>query len=106
MSKATVPAIVVMMLLLPVLYIGSYAAMLTPRPATGFCWDGRRPLLRSIEHYRFQNKGCHTFFYPMNCLDRRIRPAYSAGLLARGAMTPTVAETTGERWLSTAVGCG
>jgi hypothetical protein len=60
------------MLLLPVLYVGSYFAMVVPGPGTltmtssGECQD--------LASYRFCSEYSRKLFWPLEQIDRKIRP--------------------------------
>ena len=67
-----VPFVVAVLLLLPVLYVGSYLAMLDPLESRG---GGM--LVRSERYRGVGDVGIAThLFRPINLLDRRIRPSY------------------------------
>lgn len=50
------------LLLLPLLYVGSYAALVTPSP---YWW---------INHYRVSPELSAQFFWPLEQIDRKLRP--------------------------------
>jgi len=56
-----------LLLLLPVLYVGSYAALVKPY-ATIHWWSGR------ADHYRWGGGRVSRFYWPLEQLDRRLRP--------------------------------
>ena len=70
MKKHAAPIIVIVLLLLPVLYVGSYLALVTPgefqRLSDGsYYWP---------RHYRMGNSWAGYVFFPLENVDRRIRP--------------------------------
>jgi hypothetical protein len=65
----------IVVMLLPALYIGSYAALLSPKPRLGMCSDGicrkqRRPA------YRYGGEKAKQVFAPIYAADRQVRRAY------------------------------
>ena len=61
----------IVLLLLPVLYVGSYFAMVVPRPSIGKMVQlGHGPLWK----YRCGDRFAVTLFWPLEQIDRRIRP--------------------------------
>lgn len=76
MTKRTPLIVAVVFLVLPILYVSSYLALVTPYrsieqlaipPYTG---EG---LLRVV-HYRIDDDWCEDFFWPLEQVDRRLRP--------------------------------
>ncbi|QDU26346.1 hypothetical protein ETAA8_14240 [Anatilimnocola aggregata] len=59
--------VAIVLLLVPVLYVGSYFALVVPRGIHGY---------KAIfeEHYRWQNKLCSRVFWPLEQIDRKLRP--------------------------------
>jgi hypothetical protein len=67
--ESSAPLIVsVVLLLLPVVYVGSYLALVTPNSSL---WDGA--------NYRSCPKVCAVVFWPLEQADRKIRPNAWAG---------------------------
>lgn len=61
--------IAIVLLLLPVLYVGSYLALVVP---AGF-FTARSGTART-EYYRVENDSCAQVFWPLEQLDRKLRP--------------------------------
>jgi hypothetical protein len=59
--------IAAMLLLLPVLYAGSYFALVVP---------GGFPRDRG-QHYRIDRKGLEQVFWPLEQMDRKVRPGWT-----------------------------
>jgi hypothetical protein len=83
MKKISSPApiIAAVLLILPVLYVGSYLALVVPsgRPyRVVLILDGpQRPTpiyTTGIGHYRFGVGLCQQFYWPLEQLDRKVRP--------------------------------
>lgn len=68
LSNSTVPIIVACLLLLPVMYVGSYLALAAHSP--------RRMGEPRIALYRVKSKNVHQFFWPLEQIDRRLRPGF------------------------------
>ena len=67
--QSRAPLIVaIVLLLLPVLYVGSYLAMVTP--GGGSVSDIRWPA-----HYRYSEYQAAVIYWPLEQIDRRMRPA-------------------------------
>lgn len=62
MKKHAAPIITAVLLLLPILYVGSYLALVNPRP------DGAN------YGWRYSNVPVTVFFWPLEQIDRKIRP--------------------------------
>ncbi|WP_254508213.1 hypothetical protein [Anatilimnocola floriformis] len=65
--------VAIVLLLLPVLYVGSYFALVVPGgvPVAGSIGGGA---ITFIEHYRGQSGFCSRIFWPLEQIDRRVRP--------------------------------
>jgi hypothetical protein len=65
--RSFAPIIAAILLLLPVLYVGSYLALVKPGPRYG--WG-------SALHptYRVADRFCTRFFWPLEQVDRKLRP--------------------------------
>jgi hypothetical protein len=72
---SSLPIVGVVLLLLPILYVGSYAALLAPQRHLGMCDDGicRE---RRWPSYRYGGKAAARFFWPLYTADRQIRQVY------------------------------
>jgi len=69
-SSAAPLIVAIVLLLLPVLYVGSYLALVDPRgfyiPPSGLAVE--------FTHYRFGGDLADVFFWPLEQIDRRLRP--------------------------------
>jgi hypothetical protein len=65
-KKHAAPIIAAILLLLPVLYVGSYLALVTP--------NARVRSVTGLEHYRIKGRVWSTVFWPLERCDRRLRP--------------------------------
>jgi hypothetical protein len=76
------PIIAAVLLLLPVLYVGSYLALVHPEP--------RIVRLRfaqpSIIHYRIDSAWPARFFWPLEQFDRKVRPGAWKSPLEKAAL--------------------
>jgi hypothetical protein len=63
----------IVLLLLPVLYLGSYFALVVPRPPA---YQSRPVMLYPDQslHYRLGGRGAAAFYWPINQIDRKVRP--------------------------------
>ena len=61
--------VAIVLLILPVLYVVRYLALVTPRPV----WSVR------AGHYRVYPQVCSVVFWPLEQLDRKVRPNAWAG---------------------------
>lgn len=77
MKKHAAPIIAVVLLLLSLLYVGSYLALLKPPPKTYQDLLGRRD-----SSYRYGGRFVECIFWPLEQADRRIRPDAWAGSTA------------------------
>ena len=73
MKGHAAPIIAAVLLLLPVLYVASYLALVNPNGK----WRG--PISPSggvitLEHYRFGGPWTASFYWPLEQIDRRMRP--------------------------------
>jgi hypothetical protein len=74
--SSAVPAIVAVLLLLPLLYIGTYLALLRPQPGS-LRWAALSNLeVRRIADYRWGGSYTRAAFQPIHQVDRLIRPSY------------------------------
>jgi hypothetical protein len=78
MRRSAAPIIAAVLLLLPVLYVGSYLALVTPQLRTMTVVHqtpyGQMDELR-YTHYRIGEKTPELVFWPLEQIDRRVRPA-------------------------------
>ena len=66
--KSRAPLIVaIVLLLLPVLYLGSYLALVVPGPRFG--WGSA-----VYPTYRVTDGFCTRFYWPLEMIDRKVRP--------------------------------
>ena len=73
MKQSVVPLIIaIVLLVLPVLYVGSYLALVTPRGTFVEDWD-RFGGVRSFS-YRYGGDRTATIFWPLEQIDRKLRP--------------------------------
>jgi hypothetical protein len=71
MPQSRAPLIVaIVLLLLPVLYVGSYLALVVPMGAN-FAWA--TPGGATLVHYRYGGLWAERFFWPLEQVDRKIR---------------------------------
>jgi hypothetical protein len=67
MTKRAPLIAAILLLLLPLLYLGSYLALVTPGPRIG--WGSAR-----YSNYRAADEFCIRFFWPLEQIDRQLRP--------------------------------
>jgi hypothetical protein len=60
--------VAIMLLVLPVLYVGSYFALVLPEPVV------RDPFDPFFDHYRLGGRVSKVMFWPLEKLDRELRP--------------------------------
>jgi len=65
--RVVAPIVAAILLLLPVLYVGSYLALVEPGPRNG--WGNAR-----YRTYRVSDEFCVRFFWPVEQIDKRVRP--------------------------------
>jgi hypothetical protein len=94
MKRHAAPIIAAILLLLPVLYVGSYLALVLPQ--------GQKVWMPPIENgsgyvfwsnYRLQTKNIASYFYPLEQIDRAVRqdkwnPNYRTGDFIRWENSP------------------
>jgi hypothetical protein len=82
-TRSHAPIIAAVLLLLPVLYVGSYLAMVVPggiteRASTSYEMQGKVILYHSQTHYR-AGEGVATWaeriYWPLERMDRNLRPS-------------------------------
>jgi len=72
MNRHAAPILAAILLLLPVLYVGSYLALVQPA-GTIRLWAG------TAEHYRYGGSLAASVYWPLEQADRKLRPgAWSA----------------------------
>jgi hypothetical protein len=79
---SSLPLLAALLLLLPLIYVGAYAALLTPAPRLGMCRDGicRE---RRWPAYRLGGDTAAKVFWPLYNADRQLRQVYWEEELAR-----------------------
>jgi hypothetical protein len=66
----------IVLLLLPVLYVGSYFALVDPPENRRTMRKGRIPASRLFDpNYRIAARYAEVVFYPLERIDRKVRPA-------------------------------
>jgi hypothetical protein len=65
--RSAAPFLAALLLLLPLLYVGSYLAVVSPA-GTMLWWSGR------VDHYEYGGRSVEQFYWPLEQIDRRIRP--------------------------------
>jgi hypothetical protein len=86
MKKHAAPIIAAFLLLLPVLYVGSYLLLVVPkgrvtgmRQATALehqealCNPGQNLFVLDKHHYRYGRRWSACFFWPLEQIDRKVR---------------------------------
>jgi hypothetical protein len=76
MKKNAAPIIAAFLLLLPVLYVGSYLALVTPGgvPIDIVTGSERFPAVLRDEKYYLFDRQAKWFFWPLEQIDRKVRP--------------------------------
>ncbi|QDU25695.1 hypothetical protein ETAA8_07650 [Anatilimnocola aggregata] len=70
-----VPLIIaIVLLLLPVLYVGSYLANVRPRPVLVPFTLPSGKVARLVSHYRFGIEYSERIYWPLEQVDRKLRP--------------------------------
>jgi hypothetical protein len=72
MKKNAAPVIAAILLLMPLLYVGSYLALV--RPTTVIFNGGGQKMTFVDPHYRFGGQIAESFFWPLEEIDRVLRP--------------------------------
>jgi hypothetical protein len=73
MRKNVAPLIAALLLLLPALYLGCYCALVKPFHRSK--WLGANGTLQiDVEHYRWGGKVSANVFWPLEQIDRQVRP--------------------------------
>ncbi len=79
MKRHAAPAFATLLLLLPVLYVGSYLALVVPsgipRELGVVFVHGHYMRNMTSDFYRFANAHSAKFFWPLEQIDRKLRPA-------------------------------
>jgi hypothetical protein len=95
----------IVLLLLPMLYVGSYLALVVPSgivihpgydPSKEPFYLGYRPMISPlVHHYRTANETAERIFWPLEQIDRRVRrAAWEGKLIPKGKPSPFVPERT------------
>ena len=78
MKRHTAPIIAAILLLLPVLYVGSYLALVVPPgryvSRTVGSANNRPSTEIFFEKYRFGGEWARWFYWPLEQIDRKVRP--------------------------------
>jgi hypothetical protein len=72
--RSSAPIIAAVLLLLPVLYAGSYLALVTPGRQQFVDFGPPIGEVPSPADYRVAANSCHRLFWPLEQIDRRVRP--------------------------------
>jgi hypothetical protein len=73
--QSRAPLIVaIALLLLPVLYAGSYLALVEPEGVYHVCMSGNSSARSLMGHYRFYSPITDKVFWPLEQVDRKVRP--------------------------------
>jgi hypothetical protein len=74
MKRHAAPIIAAILLLLPVLYVGSYLALVDPEgnPMYGSFTDFS--VKKYLGHYRYGGRWSANVFWPLEQIDRKVRP--------------------------------
>ncbi|WP_254512281.1 hypothetical protein [Anatilimnocola floriformis] len=73
--ESRAPLIVaIVLLLLPVLYVGSYLALVVPGPPIPGAFSGIRPGTIYRGPYRYGKEWADRLFWPLEQIDRKLRP--------------------------------
>jgi hypothetical protein len=67
--------IAIVLLVLPVLYVGSYLALVTPNGRVVFYVVGPNTSRGELVHYRWGDDDPSRFFWPLEQIDRKLRPS-------------------------------
>lgn len=78
MKKHAAPIMATILLLLPMLYVGSYLALVVPGgyhyKGAPFVINRQRYSIESWETYRIKGQWVERIFWPLFQIDRRVRP--------------------------------
>jgi hypothetical protein len=74
MKRHAAPIIAAILLLLPVLYVGSYLALVVPGPAFYVSNSANGEKAHRFTGYRIYPTACERIFYPLEQIDRTVRP--------------------------------
>jgi hypothetical protein len=64
----------ILLLLLPALYVGSYLALVVPEGRYLICMSGDPTSYSLIGHYRIYPPVARLFYWPLEQIDRNLRP--------------------------------
>jgi hypothetical protein len=73
--RSIAPIIAAILLLLPVLYVGSYLALVVPRGNNVVVERSPSLAVWGERHYRLASEWVPRFYWPLEQIDRRLRPA-------------------------------
>lgn len=65
----------IVLLLLPVLYVGSYLALVVPEGIHIVCMSGKPSVRSFIGHYWADQRIAGVVFWPLEQIDRKVRPS-------------------------------
>ena len=78
MSNRAPLAIAIVLLVLPVLYLGSYFALVVPQGFRTAPYEGPGAMFAMIDapfqHYRYGGRSAELYFWPLELIDRKVRP--------------------------------
>ena len=66
--------IAIVLFLLPVLYVGSYCALVEPEGVYHVCMSGKDTARSLVGHYRLYSPITDKVFWPLEQFDRKLRP--------------------------------
>jgi hypothetical protein len=72
--RSFAPIIAAIQLLLPVLYVGSYLASVQPTTILFSVYGVGQPQRIQMVRYRFGGRFAEQFFWPLEQIDRKLRP--------------------------------
>ncbi|QDU25547.1 hypothetical protein ETAA8_06160 [Anatilimnocola aggregata] len=101
MKKHAAPIFAVIILLLPMLYVGGYLALVVPEGTIATKWQGPGPQPIDqyfiddgwefyLVHYRLADKIARGVFWPLEQIDRKLRPMDWHPSLSRKPLVRTI----------------
>jgi hypothetical protein len=91
-AQSRAPLIVaVVLLLLPVLYVGSYLVLVMPAgraTSAGYLLIGDEMQNWQISNYRFDGKWLANLYWPLEQIDRKVRPGSLDHSVVKSAVIP------------------
>jgi hypothetical protein len=73
-KRHSAPLIAAIFLLLPVLYVGSYLALVNPQGMMFVAESSAGHFSGPVYHYRIESRGPAVLFWPLERIDRKVRP--------------------------------